>query len=260
MSEASKEASPSSGIVRDLFDPSPSLRFELERKKEDGSVEVYPFRCRLLRADQVTEAIEAAQKFANGRDLPGYGDIYREAQTYEILQRAIVQEEMGERMEGARKRRWYRPVFVDTAQLRASLDESECARMMDCYELTKAHYKVTEVYSEEEAERLIDGLADEMMGPYFLGRLDSADWPQLIFGLARLALSWRPPSPPTPSSSPNSSESSPSNSESGTTTFSELPSVRSADIPSVADLPNDRMLTREEARQVVKRQQEGHEE
>src|SRR5690606_15325164 len=142
MSEASKEAPPS--IVRDLFDPSPSLRFELKRKKEDGSVEVLPFRCRLLRVEQIHEAIIAAQKYAKGKELDGYGDVYREAQACEILQRTICEVDLGEREENGRLKRWLRPMFTSTEQLRMSLDEAECAQMLNCYELTKAHFRVTD--------------------------------------------------------------------------------------------------------------------
>lgn len=252
-SEASKEASPS--IVRDLFDPSPSLRFELKRKKEDGSVEVMPFRCRLLRMEQTIEAIEAAQKFAKGRELSGYGDIYKEAQACEIIQRTVCYPDFVER-DGVRH---LRPRFVDAAQVRASLDESECAQMLNCFELTKAHYRMTDTVTPADAEKLIDGLANEMMGAYFLGQLDSADWPQLIFGLAKLAQEWRP-SGLTPSDSLSSSESDPSNSETGTTHFSELPSVQSDELPSGAQPPTDRMLTRDEAREIVKKAREDHEE
>lgn len=253
MSEASKEASP--GIVRDLFDPSPSLRFDLKRKQEDGSVKAWPFRCRLLRVEQVHEAIIAAQKYAKGKELEGYGDVYREAQACEILQRAICDVETGEREEGGRTKRWLRPKFTSTEQLRMSLDESECAQMLNCYELTKAHFKVTDDLEPEQVERIIDGLADEMAGPYFLGQWDSSEWPRLIFSLARLAQSWRPANGgPTPSSSESSSESSPLSSESGTTDFSELPSVQSVELPNVS-LPTDKVLTRDEAREIVKRQQ-----
>ena len=254
--QASKEASPPAGaLVRDLFEPSPSLRFELERKRADGSVETYPFRCRLLRVDQIHDAILAAQKYAKDRgELKDYGDIYREAMACELLQRAIVQEEMGERVEGGRIKRWYRPMFVDTEQLRRSLDEAECAQLLNCYELTKAHFRAVQPYTEEEVEDMLDSLADAMMGPYFLGRLDSADWPHLIFVLARLARSWRPSKTQTPSDSLSSSESDPSTSDPGTTTFSELPVARSVSTPSVPDPPTDRILTREEAREIVKRQ------
>lgn len=260
MSEASKEAPPS--IVRDLFDPSPSLRFEIKRKHEDGSVEVFPFRCRLLRVEQVHEALQAAQQYAKGKELPGYGDLYKEAQAIEILWRSMCEPELVEKERDGRKIRYLRPRFATPQQLRESLDESECAQAISCYEATKAYYRTTNILTDEDVEKYIDALADELTGPYFLGQLDSADWPHLIWSLARLAQSWRPPNIPTPSNSPNSSESNPSNSASGTTGFSELPAAQSSgneNEPNI-ELPTDRILSREEAREIVKKAQTGHEE
>jgi hypothetical protein len=255
MSEASKEAPPS--IVRDLFDPSPSLRFELKRKRDDGSVEAYPFRCRLLRTEQTIEALEAAQKYAKGRELPGYGEIYNEAQAHEVLLRAICEADYVDKGDGVRR---LRPRFVSTQQLRSSLDESECAQMINCYEITKAHYRTTDLITPEDVEKYVDRLAGELSGPLFLGRLDSADWPQLIWSLARLAQSWRPETDPTHSSSPSSSESDPSSSESGTTGFTELPAAQSSEIGSGISLPTDHQLSREQAAEIVKKAREGTEE
>jgi hypothetical protein len=243
MTTEEKERAPS---VSDFLTPSPSLPFVLRRKQEDGSVKDFPFRCRVLRPGQLIDALQMAQGYAKEKETDGYGDIYREAQAHESIQRLMCRPDPVERADGLRE---YRPMFISAEQVRNSLNELECAQILNCYEITKAFYKTTDNFSSEDIEKMIDGLADEMAGPFFLSRLDSSDWPELITSLARLVQVLMKQIGPTPSSSPSSSESDPSNSENGTTGSSQLPDAQSLSFSG--ELPTDRLMTQEEARGFV---------
>lgn len=203
MTEQEKERAPS--LVRSFLEPSPTCEFVLKRKQEDGSVVDFPLRCRLLRSDQLIDAIEAAQKFAAKRETKGYGDIYREAQAYEVIQRAICRPEptiVGDRKE-------YRPMFVSSDQVRQSLDEIECARMLDFIQITKQYYRTENIIEPEDVEKMVEALADEMAGPYFLSHTDSADWPVIIYELSKMVVQLWSRLGMTPSSLDSTSEFDP---------------------------------------------------
>lgn len=234
---------PKPSMVRSLLEPSPSLAFNLIRKNEDGSETAIPFRCRLLRQAQTTEALEAAQKHAMSREQKGFQDIYKEAQGVEILRLAVVHVDLHERGDGTKH---HLPMFVTSEQLRESLDTEEMAQMLSAYELTRAHFGFSEL-DDEQVEAAVDALADELAGPFFLSRLASDEWPHLIYRLARLVRFWRPAKLPTPSDSPSTSGSSPSSSESGTTESSTLPELHSAELP-LEPRKTPKVMSRDEAK------------
>lgn len=237
------------GLVRSLLDPSPSLMWELVRKEEDGSETVHPYRCRLLRKTQMDDALEAAQEYASKKEKNGYSDIYKEAQAVEILRQAIVHVDMGTREDGTK---FHLPMFHSSKALRDSLSTEEMAQMLTSYELTRSHFGFSS-FDPESVESAVEALAGEFSGPFFLSRVASDEWPHLIYSLARLALTWRPETHPTPSDTPSSSESDPSSSNGGTTSSGELPELRSKELD--LSLKNQtKILTREEAREVVKNQ------
>lgn len=238
-----KERAPS---VNDFLTPSPSLPFVLRRKQEDGSVKEFPFRCRILRPGQLIDALQMAQGFAKEKETTGYGDIYREAQAHETIQRFMCRPEPILRVDGIKE---YRPMFISAEQIRNSLSEMECVQILNCYEITKSFYKMNDTFTEQDIEKMIDVLADEMAGPYFLSRLDSADWPELITSLARSVQSLRKLSGLTLLSSPHTSESDQQSLGDGTIGSSQLPSAHSPSFKN--ELPTDRLMTREEARDFV---------
>lgn len=248
MTEQEKERAPS--LVRSFLEPSPTLEFVIKRKQEDGSVVDLPLRCRLLRSDQLIDALEAAQKFAAKREAKGYGDIYREAQAYEVIQRAICRAEptvIGDRKE-------YRPYFVSSDQVRQSLDEVECARMLDFIQITKQYYRTENVVEAEDVEKMVEALADEMAGPYFLSHTDSADWPVIIYELSRMVARLWSQSGTTPSSLGSISESDQQSSPLGTGGSQELPDASLTVSGERKPLPKRPVRSRVEAREFVKKQ------
>lgn len=242
-------AKPTKSLVRSLMDPAPSLEFELLRKEADGSETVYPFRCRLLRKAQADQALEAAQAYAKKHEKEGFTDLYKEAQAVETLRLALLHVEQHDASNGTKLDL---PLFVTSEQLRQSLDTEEMAQMLNAYEITRAHFGFTDL-TDEAVERMVDTLAGELSGPFILSRVASDEWPRLIYSLARLARSWRPETTPTPSDLDSTSGSDPSSSPSGTTSSSELPELRSAEYSNGKE---PKLLSREEARDVVRAQQE----
>lgn len=250
MTEAPEDV-PAQPLVRSLLDPSPSLEFGLLRRNEDGTETAYPFRCRLLRQAQTNDALIAAAAAAakSGEKAPDYGAVYRERQAVELLQRAIVRVER--RDHGGRKIDM--PLFVSAEQMMESLDTVEMAQLLNAYDIVQARFG--KQYDDDEVEGLIDQLADELLGGYFLAQLPSQEWPLLISSLARLARSWRPDAAdPTPSGSPSTSESTPSSSTDGTTGSSPLPSAHVSGSRASVELPTSGRMTRAEALEVVRKQ------
>lgn len=247
MTDTEKERAPS--LVRGFIEPSPSKEFVLKRKQEDGSVVDFPLRCRLLRSDQVIEVLEAAQVFSEKRELRGHSDIYREAQAHEAIARAICMPEIHEK----NGRKFLQPYFLTAQQVRENLDEIECARMLDFIQLTKEFYRTANVIEEEDVDEMIEALSDEMMGPYFLSHTDSADWPSIIYGLAKKANAlWKMLGSIQPDSQ-TSSESTPSTSDPGTTGPSEQLDAHMIDSGETRQL-HKQIRSREDAREFVKKQ------
>jgi hypothetical protein len=257
MTEQEKERVPGS-LVRSFLEPTPSLPFVLKRRQEDGSVKDYPFRCLCLRPAHTIDVLTASQAYAKDKELQGYGDIYRESQAHEAIQRAICQPEPIQKEEGGPVR--YRPMFTSADQVRMSLTEAECARLIDCITLTKEHFNVTRDTTPEDVEKMVNALADELAGPFFLSQLDSADWPSLIYELARLVSKQWKETGRTHSSSHSSSASDPLSLESGTTGFSTLPDAQSTgDGPKLSLETQHFPLTREQAREMVRQAATAHE-
>lgn len=246
-------------LVAEFLKPSPSLPFDLMRRKEDGSETAYPFRCRLLRYEQQNEALLAARKYTAktlGIDPAKTAAIeqsavFREAQAFETAWRACVHLERRKTKDGAEIDL---PLFANPDQMRQALMVAEVAQMLNAFEVTKSFYGFSEL-TEAAVEKLIDVLADELKCGYFLSQLDSEEWPRLICILAQLGLIWRPSMPQTQSGSGNTSESGPSISESGTTGFSKLPEshVSGSSLKGM-QLPTTGQITKDQARELVKQQ------
>lgn len=247
MSETENERAPS--LVRSFLEPSPTLPFTLYRKKEGGGVEEFPVRCRLLYLHSRIDVLEAATLFRDNTKAKTNEDIYKEAQAIGAIQRSICRPEPKER-DG---KKFYSPYFVNEEQVRASLTAAECAQMLNFISITERYYNTARTVEPEDVEKMIDALADEMAGPYFLSQWDSADWPLVIFTQARMLQEAWAELGRTPSDLQSSSESDLSNSQSGTTGFTELPDAQLND-GSNAPLPTDRIMTREEARAFVQEQ------
>lgn len=244
-----------SSLVRELMAPSPSLPFELKRRKEGGGVSVFPVRVRLLHPDETDDVLVCAQAYARKRGELGkeYNDIYREAQAVEVLLRAVCDPQLKDNPDGTKS---WRRMFVSAEQLRAALYQHELAQLLNCYEVTKAHFRVGPQFTEAEVDKFIEKLADEFAGPFFLGQLDSVDVPELIFSLARRAMELRELAGWTSSDLPNTSEFTSLSSGTGITDFTELPeALLTASSPAVA-MPTDKLMTPEEARRIVRAAQE----
>jgi hypothetical protein len=229
-----------------FLDPSPTLLFDLLRKREDGTIETVPFRCRLLKKSQTDDAQRLAQEHASKREKAGYNDIYREAQAVEVLALAIVHPEKHERADGTSM---HLPMFINSQQLRDSLNTEDLAQMLRSYQLTSAHYGFSDL-SDEGIVAMIDGLSNEMTGAYFLSRVDSDEWPRLIYALAQMVRSLRPSIVQTPSDWVNSSELGPLISESGTTGSLTQPELRSAKF----EIESSPTMSKEQALEIVRSQ------
>jgi hypothetical protein len=264
MSEEETGGTQEHPLVAEFMTPAPSLPFDLMRRKEDGSEKAYPFRCRLLRYEQQSEALIAARKYTaealkidpSRTDAIESSVVFREAQAFEIAWRSCVQVERRKQSNGVEIDL---PLFASPKQMRTALEVAEVEQMINAMQVTRAYYKFDSDMTDEKVETLIDLLANELTGGYFLAQLDSDEQPRLIVTLARLAQSWRPAMPPTPSSSENSSGSDQESSESGITTSSPLPSAHVSGSPnseklSGMQLPTTGQLSKEEARELVKKQ------
>jgi hypothetical protein len=241
-------------LVRQLMTPSPSLPFELKRRQEGGGVKSFPVRVRVLHPEEIHDALVDAQAYARkrGEISKDYQDLYREAQAVEVLLRAVCHPELVESADG--KTRTWRRMFVNSQQLRSALFEHELAQLLNCYEVTKATYRYGPQFTEAQVDEYIEKLADDFAGPYFLGQLDSADVPELIFSLARRAMGLLVQAGWTSSGSQSSSGSESMSSETGTSGFTELPEALLTASSPPLPMPTDKLMTKEEARQFVRDQ------
>jgi hypothetical protein len=239
-------------MVSSLLEGGPSLPWKLQKKLPNGDTAEIPYRMQVLRAAENMLALKSAQETAkNIGELQGYGEIYKEAQAHEVLLRAIRSPEKRDRPDGTS---YYPQMFVSTDQLRASLTELEMAALLNAYEVTKSTFAVVEGLEAHDAESWIARLSDPLKGPFYLSQLDSRHWPGLILLLASVArrlfteLGQELPSlEPTSASEPESSTSS-------TGSSGEPPSASSMSdqaAPLPMDVPGDRLLSGEEAREIV---------
>lgn len=242
------EQGDASALVLELTSPAPSEAFSLFKVKEDGSKVEFRLRMRLLRTEETIAALKEAQEYAqkNGEVSKDYGDIYKESQAVALITRALCRSDMREMPNGMR---YYPQLFTSSQQLRASFTENEIAVCLNQYEVTKAKYRCFESFEPEELDKWAARLSDTLLGPLWLGRLDSAHWPALLMSLAQrvraLSESLGLPLSTTDGSSESSQETSPS----GTGGSTPSPSVVSS---GGEKLPEDRLLTKEEADAIVK--------
>jgi hypothetical protein len=238
-----------SELVSELTAPAPSEAFSLFRVQEDGSKKEFKLRLRMLREEETISALKEAQAYAkqNGEiNKTEYGDIYKEAQACAVLAKSLCHAEQKTFPNGTK---YYPQLFVDTKQLRASFTESEMAVCLNALEVLKAKYRCYDEWSDQDLDRWAERLSDAFAGPLWLGRLDSAHWPDLIYGLARRLVALGPP----PETSPTSSESEPATSDDGTGGSAPLPHVQ---LPDGQKLPEETLLTKSQADEIAKRMRE----
>jgi hypothetical protein len=213
----------------------------------DGTRATVRYRMQVLRAEENILALRAAQQFAKDMgELEGYGDIYREAQAYEVLQRAMRH---ADKVERGDRTSFYPPVFTSAAQLRASLTESEVAALLNAYTITKAEFGNTEEIGSVDADLWIARLSDPLRGPFFLSQCDSLQWPSLVYLLAGVCRDlFAECGRELPSLQP-SLASGPENST-GATGFSGAPASASSTDGSVT-VTSDSLLTKEQAAELL---------
>lgn len=242
-----------SAMISTLLEGGPSLPWKLQKKSADGSVVEIPYRMQVLRAEENLSALKDAQDTAKDRgEIQGYGDIYKEAQAHEVLRRAIRHPEKREREHDGSS--YYPPVFVETAQLRASLTELEMAALLNAYQVTKSTFAVVEGLEDHDAESWIARLSDPLKGPFFLSQLDSAHWPALALFLARICRGlYRELGRELPSLVPTSA-SVPENSTSSTGSSGPPPSASTTGSDGEpVEVPGDKLLTMDDARDILAR-------
>jgi hypothetical protein len=248
MTEPTKTLSPDA-IVKTLLDGAPGMDWELQKTLPDGTKATIPYRMQVLRVDENIDALQSAQSFAKGKDLEGYGDVYRESQAHELLVRAIRHREKRDRSDNTS---YYPPVFVETSQLRQSLNEMDMAALLNAYEITKSFFGVVDGIEEHSAEEWIARLSDPLRGPFRLSQLDSQHWPGLILLLAQIARDlYQELGRELPSLEPSSASDSESSTSS--TTSSGEPPVASATGSDLPDVTGERQLSRDEAAALVKK-------
>jgi hypothetical protein len=237
-----------SGLVLELMTPAPSEAFSLFKVQEDGSKKEFRLRMRLLRSEETIACLREAQEYARskGEVSKEYGDIYKEAQAVALIARALCHPNTRTLPNGTP---YYPQLFTSAAQLRASFTENEISVCLNQYEVTKAKYRCMESFSPEDVDKWAARLSDTMLGPLFLGRLDSSHWPALLTCLAQrvqsLSESLGLPLP----NSRDSSESPPSSSGDGTGGSMPSPHV----VTSAGEkLPEDSLLSKDEADAIVK--------
>jgi hypothetical protein len=234
-------------LIQTLLDGAPTKEFDFVKVQADGQRVTTKIRMRYLRAEETIQAIKAAQQYAKDTgELDGYGDIYREAQAYEILRPALCHPDKRERGDSTS---YYPPLFTDTRQLRASFNEGDIATLLNCYQITKGLFSTVEGLEESDSETWIARLSDPLRGPFYLSQLDSLHWPACIFMLAKAARDlYQSAGLPLPSLD-GSSESDHKSSTGLTGSSGERPSASSTE-PDVK-LGPDKILSADEAREII---------
>jgi hypothetical protein len=237
-------------LILTLLDGAPTKVWNFTKILPSGERVLTKVRLRVLRVEENLEAIRDAQTLAKEKgELGGYGDIYKEAQAYEVLQRALCHVEKRRRPDQSE---YYPPLFTDSRQLRSSFNESEIAVLLNAYEATKAEYSALEGLEEREAEMWIARLSDPLQGPFHLSQLDSRHWPGCILLLAGMCRDlYQQAGLRLPSLEPTS-ESVPESSTMDTGSSTEQPSASSTDAEPVAVQAGE-LLTRDQARALAKK-------
>lgn len=168
-------------LVLSVLSGSLTKEWDFTKTLSDGSRATVRYRMQVLRAEENISALRSAQKFAKDMEETSYGDIYKEAQAYEVLQRAMRHSEPMDRGDGTS---FYPTVFTSGQHLRASLTETEVAALLNAYTITKAEFGNIEEINEVDGETWIARLSDPLRGPFFLSQCDSLHWPSLVWLLA----------------------------------------------------------------------------
>lgn len=216
---------PAEELILTLLDGAPTTLYRLEKFLPSGERVFSMIRIKVLRKEENLEALKCAQETAKEKgEHANYGDIYKEAQADEILQRALCHPKK-RRRPGPGGTEYYPPLFTDARQLRMAFNEGELAVLLNAYEVTKAEYSTLEGLEEREAELWIARLSDPLQGPFFLSQLDSRHWPGCIYLLAGIARDlYLTAGLPLPSLQPTS-ESSPESSTEPTGSSTAQPSA-----------------------------------
>ncbi len=241
-----------SELVLGLTAPAPSEAFSLFKVQPDGGKLEFKLRVRILRAEESIACLKEAQDYArqSGEVAKDYGDIYKEAQACSLIARVLLRPKKETLPNGTE---YYPQLFVSTAQCRASFTENEIAVCLNAHEVVKAKYRCFEEWQPEELDKWAARLSDTLLGPLWLGRLDSAHWPDLMYGLAQRVQALSETLGLPPLTSEPSSESDQESSESGTGGSTPSPSVVSSDGQT---LPEDHLLTRAEADEIARKMRE----
>jgi len=239
-------------MISTLIEGGPSLPWKLQKKLSNGERVEIPYRMQVLRAEENIQALSAAQETAKDRkELPGYGDIYKESQAHEVLLRAIRHPEKRERDDGTG---YYPPVFLQASQLRESLTELEMAALLNAYEITKGTFAVVEGLEAHDAESWIARLSDPLEGPFRLSLLDSHHWPGLIMFLAKVARDLLQELGRLPSTSEPTSGSDLESSTDSTGSSGPPPSAFSSEGDAKGiEVPGDKLLNADDAREIIEK-------
>lgn len=238
------EATPEE-LINSALDLTPSSIFELDRIQPDGSIKTWKVRVCLLRAQAEREGMIAAQAYARkyGENPADHGDIYREEQAVEIVMRSACRLEPEDREDGTR---FYRRWFLSADSVRSVLTANELAALINFYQVVKSRFGVLSALDDQSIEDWAVRLSDEMLGPYFLSRLDSAHWGDALLAVARFCRDrLEEAGSPLPSLLA-SSESALSNLPPSIGLSGVLPGARSSEA-SQPSIPSDRSLTQQEA-------------
>jgi len=237
-----------SALVQALLkSPAPSEVFVFSKRLTTGDVHGR-VRIKLLSMAEQDDALACAQAYAKSKgEGDGYGDIYREAQALELCSRVLCHETIEEREDGTMV---MRPLFTDVSHMRKAFNAADCAQVLNMYELVKARFGSVEQMTQGEYDVWSSRLADSLMGPHFLSRLDSGHWPSLILELARQVSDLRAEVKRPLSNWADTFESDQSSLPGTTGSFSGLPEASSED---GVELPISRLLSAKDAAELLKK-------
>lgn len=164
----------------------PSALFTLRRMHSDANgnpvARNETIRLQMLTKREEMQAIADAQKTAKQiGELPGFNDVYREAQTLELMSRALRDLEQRERPDGTR---YYPQRFTSGSHLSEKFTSADLALLLNHYESLLESYRSLETLEPGDIELWIAKLSDPMRRFDFLGQLSSSDWLALTFALA----------------------------------------------------------------------------
>lgn len=242
--------------VAGILAGAPSAPFVLSKFLPDGTKKDFHLRIQLATPEEELGCLQRAQATAKKYGESGkseYGDIYREAQCHEIIAK-VLKHDKAKALAGTGAD-YYPQVFVNAEQLRKAFTANEISLCLNALEVTKAKFAHVQNFDPDELDTWAARLSDTLLGPFFLSRLDSSQWPALLTALSLEVQALRAevsrPLPTLRASSESASETSDTGTGGSPSSDSE-----SLSTPDGIPIRSDRQLTRDEALEIAKKRRD----